>query len=159
MMPTRILLTLLFCSLLHAGPARSQSSVEAQPAEPRFALTEDGHVRDASTGLLWAAQDNGGDIDWSGAQEHCRSLGGGFSLPTASELITLFNTGPVDNQPCLGLVTCLVTPMIRLSGLAPWTMEGHGHDEAWYVYFADGQAYTFKTSDRPGKRALCVRRP
>lgn len=147
-------------ALVAGAPAHSQApeSAPEYSGSARFSPQADGSVRDTATGLLWAARDNGGDIDWAGAQDYCRTLGAGWSLARSDELITLYRTASSDTQDCLGMVTCYVTPMVRLTGLAAWSSESHEAGEAWYVYFVDGQKYHFPATDRPGKRALCVKR-
>jgi hypothetical protein len=131
----------------------------ASAQAPRFEAFNDGTVRDTDTGLFWSAKDNGGDANWSAAQAHCQSMGAGWRLPTSDELVKLYLPDGAEGQACIGLLTCKVTPLIALSGLTPWSSEGNGPGEAWYVYFADGQKYAYKVDDSSGKRALCVRQP
>lgn len=157
---TGSLALLVAAAALGAGPAVHSQDYEGteNSGSARFSPQADGSIRDTATGLVWAARDNGGDIDWAGAQDYCRTLGSGWSLARSDELITLYRTASNDTQDCLGLVTCYVTPLVRLTGLAAWSSESHEADEAWYVYFADGQKYHFPATDTPGKRALCVQR-
>ncbi|MCX5831699.1 MAG: hypothetical protein NT140_07400 [Deltaproteobacteria bacterium] len=37
----------------------------------RFTTYDDGTVIDTRTGLMWAAKDNGSQINWQGAKHHC----------------------------------------------------------------------------------------
>jgi hypothetical protein len=128
------------------------------PASDRFEAFNDDTVRDNNTALFWAARDNGGDIDWASAQRHCASLGAGWSLPSTDELLALQSAQVANEQNCIGQLTCRITPLIEVSGLTPWSSENNGRDEAWYVYFGDGQKYAYKSASTQGKRALCVRR-
>lgn len=151
---------LLASSVLVASPqVTAPSSPEPGAAAPRFELQPDGTVRDSQTGLVWPGTDNSGDIDWATAKAYCQALGTGWQLPSVAELLTLYDTGAADNQPCTGLLTCRVTPLIKVTGLTPWSAEANGESEAWYVYFTDGKQYSYKQNDTPGKRALCVKRP
>ena len=123
------------------------------PASPRFEAIADGTVRDHQTGLLWAAKDSRGDVDWVSAQAYCEALGAGW--PSKAELLAMYRSDPSKGQVCIGSLTCHLTPLIELFGLTPWTSETRGSDQAWYVYLADGQAYPSKSSSSQGKRALC----
>ncbi|MCB1606291.1 MAG: DUF1566 domain-containing protein [Xanthomonadales bacterium] len=129
----------------------------AQSSEPRFQDYNDGTVKDNQTGLTWAAEDNGNDIDWPKAQQYCQSKGAGWRLPNVNELLRLYNTEPDDTQECVGLLTCKITPKIKVSGLTMWSAEQNTSSEAWYVYFNDGQQYAYSVSSTQGKRALCVK--
>lgn len=133
------------------------AATEGTAPPPRFQALADGTVRDNATGLLWADKDNGGDVNWAGAQAYCVGLGSGWSLPGTDELLGLYDAAAADGQPCIGLLTCKVTPLIRLSGLTPWSRESNGDSEAWYVYFTDGQKYSYNVANTQGKRALCVK--
>jgi hypothetical protein len=146
---------------LTATTAVAQEPAPAAGSAPpaRFEAFNDGTVRDNETGLFWADKDNGGDATWVAAQQHCQSLGAGWGLPTSDELVKLFLPDGAEGQACIGQLTCKVTPLIKLSGLTPWSSEANGADEAWYVYFADGQKYAYKVDSSEGKRALCVRKP
>lgn len=67
------------------------------PKISRFVQREDGTVLDSVTGLMWAAEDNGHDINWYDARDYCNKLTlGGYSdwrLPTQAELAALFGAG------------------------------------------------------------------
>lgn len=155
---SRAVLAALLAGISGAAAALPQADAPPPPAE-RFVVETDGSVRDNETGLLWPATDNNGDVDWATAKAHCQTLGSGWRLPTVAELLTLWDTGAQENQPCTGLLTCRVTPHIRLSGLTPWSDEAFSPTEAWYVYFNDGKQYYYDVNDKPGRRALCVKRP
>lgn len=59
----------------------------------RFIVNKDGTVTDTKTNLMWAAQDNGSDMEWSDANYYCKNYRvGGYKdwrLPTTDELIEL----------------------------------------------------------------------
>jgi len=138
-------------ALLFCGWAQAQSS------SVRFLVNEDGTVRDSQTGLIWAGEDNGNDIDWPSAQQYCQSKGSAWRLPNVNELLRMYNTNDSDVQECVGLLTCRITPTIKVSGLTMWTSEKDSTTDAWYVYFNDGQQYSYSISSTQGKRALCVK--
>lgn len=139
--------------------ATAQDSEPAAQPEARFQTTEDGGVRDAQTGLIWAAKDNGGDIDWQAAQRYCQSQGASWRLPSSAELIQIYAPANSEVQDCIGKLTCKITPLIQLSGLTPWSNDSNGATEAFYVYLNDGKQYSYSVSNTQGKRALCVRNP
>lgn len=149
----------LIASLVLPAAVYAQNA-DAPPPESnpstRFVANPDDTVTDTETGIIWSAKDNGSDINWPDAQSYCASKGAGWSLPTADQLLKLYDTRD-PGQPCIGLLTCKVTQLIQVSGLTPWTSQANGESEAWYVYLNDGKPYAYKVSDTPGKRALCVR--
>jgi hypothetical protein len=131
---------------------------------------------DSSTGLMWAAKDNGRDVSWKGAGKYCRSLRlAGWSnwrLATLSELEGIFD----KNAKAPGLArlggpakgsdfTWHVKGNLFLTG-DEWSSEranddrGHPSGYASYFNFNEGQPrddpigwpYSFANS-----RALCVR--
>lgn len=159
MLATRLRPALLIALWLPAAATWAQGT-DAPPPEStpstRFVANADGTVTDTETGVVWAGKDNGSDINWANAQAYCASLGAGWTLPTAEQLIKLYDTRD-PGQPCIGLLTCKVTQLIQVSGLTPWTSQANGEAEAWYVYLNDGKPYAYKVSDTPGKRALCMR--
>lgn len=93
-MPIRIFVAsfLIFC-LPHVLWA------EAAP-EVRFQVVDNAYLVDSQTGLMWALQDNGSDIDWWEANSYCDNYSaGGYSdwrIPDIKELATLY-TGDARN--------------------------------------------------------------
>ena len=64
-------------------------------ASDRFVDNGDGTVTDTKTGLIWAAKDNGGHINWTNARSYCQSYKGGghtdWRMPTLAELKSLYD--------------------------------------------------------------------
>jgi len=62
----------------------------------RFTAYDDGTVLDTRTGLMWAAKDNGADINWPNAKRYCENYrGGGYTdwrMPTQDELAGLYDS-------------------------------------------------------------------
>ena len=60
-----------------------------------FIAYDNGVVLDTTTNLMWAAKDNGENIDWHDAKKECENYrGGGYTdwrLPTQDELLTLYD--------------------------------------------------------------------
>jgi len=126
---------------------------------------------DPSTGLTWAARDNGRDVSWKGAVKYCRKLRlAGYSdwrLATLSELGAIFDR----NAKAPGLTikgepfTYHVKGNLFLTG-DEWSSERRYDDRGrpsgyeWYFDFNEG----ISKNDPSGfpypntlMRALCVR--
>jgi len=62
----------------------------------RFVAYDDGTVLDEESGLMWAAKDNGADINWQSAKGYCENYrGGGYTdwrMPTQDELARLYES-------------------------------------------------------------------
>jgi len=86
--------------------SRITSEVKAFVRDGDYIAYNNGTVLDSKNGLMWAAKDNGRDIDWQAARSYCGNLRlGGFAdwrLPSFRELETLFNRGVVNNTPTTG---------------------------------------------------------
>jgi hypothetical protein len=118
----------------------------------RFKDNGDGTVTDAQTGLMWAARDNGHDINWADAKAYCRNYSGGghtdWRMPTQDELAGLYDKEePGSNH---------ITPLIKLSGCCPWAIETRGSEAAHFSYGA-GYRYWGSQSGTLSDRALPVR--
>jgi hypothetical protein len=112
-------------------------------AADRFTNNGNGTVTDTQTGLMWAAQDNGADINWYNAKGYCEGFskgGTGWRLPTQSELVGLFQSG----------LRSWGSHAIKLSGYEVWASETRistfGSDDAGDVYFVTGSKGWFPKS-------------
>ncbi|MGQ0800142.1 MAG: Lcl domain-containing protein [Pseudomarimonas sp.] len=134
--------------LTHAGSTSST----------RFERVPEG-IRDAEHELVWAAHDNGADVNWNDAQNHCAALGPGWSLPSITALRSLYDESGTHSQTIIVhekmYTVKLVTPMISPSSLFLWTSEGNGSSEAWYVDLVNG-SQAAATIDSTFARAMCV---
>ena len=128
---------------------------------------------DPSTGLMWAARDNGKDVSWKGAAKYCRDLRlAGYSdwrLATRAELGVIYDrnayapglAGPGKESPD----TWHVKGNLFLTG-NEWSSErryddrGHPTGYGWYYDFNEGRSdnepsgWPYSSSFM---RALCVR--
>jgi len=130
---------------------------------------------DPSTGLMWAAKDNGKDVSWRGAMKYCHSLRlDGYSdwrLANMAELQGIYDktleasglAGPPKNTEAF---TWHVKGNLFLTG-DQWSghpMTGRMPLESYEYYFdfndgksdKDPSGWPYPTS---GRRALCVRGP
>jgi hypothetical protein len=110
----------------------------------RFIDNKNGTVTDTQTKLMWAATDNGSDINWYDAKNYCEgySRGGytGWRLPTQSELPGLYSSG----------LRSWENHAIKLTGYEVWASETrmsiYGSDDAGDVYFVTGNKGWFPKS-------------
>ena len=106
----------------------------------RFVANDDGTVLDRKSGLMWAAKDNGEDVNWQGALRYCeRYRGGGHTdwrMPTVDELAGLYDNATTYQSACGNDVN--LTEMIRLTCSWAWTSDKRGSDVALF-YFTDGR--------------------
>lgn len=123
-------------------------------------LVSDGVLEQAHSGLQWRQRDNGRDVSWQEARDYCGSLsvaGGGWQLPTASELQSLYDPNDSATASCGGS-TCKVSALFELSSPYYWTNNEAGGDSAWYVSLEHGGQFADSVRVLSSYRALCVRR-
>jgi hypothetical protein len=123
----------------------------------RFVAYNNGTVLDTRTHLLWAVDDNGGDINWDSAKSYCQSyLGGGqtkWRMPTQDELAELYDAAKTYTSSCGDDVH--LTQLIRLSCGAVWASDTQGSASAAFR-FRDGQRGWAHVSGSHHLRALPV---
>jgi serine/threonine-protein kinase len=127
----------------------------------RFEQVSDG-VMDNQEGIIWASRDNGSDIDWVGASNYCRSMGLGWSLPTAFQLQSLFDKSSSAQEIALkrgaAMYFRLATPLIQLTGPWLWSSDNNGRTRATAIHAVDGSRSTGFIINSDESRALCARR-
>jgi tetratricopeptide (TPR) repeat protein len=129
----------------------------------RFIAYNNGTVLDTRTNLMWAAKDNGENINWANAKSYCEKYrGGGYSdwrMPTLDELGGLYDAGKSYKSDCgysdLSYDVHL-TELIRLTCTWAWTSETRGSD-AETVGFLYGRHTLKNQRDTLAMRALPVR--
>jgi len=120
-----------------------------------------GTVLDTKTNLMWAAKDNGSDINWKDAKTYCETLSAGpykdWRLPTTEELASLYDAGKTGKAPCAGNFDIhTATELIGITCLAVWTSDTKGNDAVQYN-FVYGNAAPYLQSHTYATRALPVR--
>jgi uncharacterized caspase-like protein len=125
----------------------------------RFIAYDNGTIFDTRTNLMWAARDNGENIDWGNANKYCENYrGGGYTdwrMPTQNELAGLYDASKTYKSDC-GYEVHL-TDLIHLTCIFPWASEMRGSDAA-YFRFNNGSRYWITPSyDNSFRRALPVR--
>lgn len=95
-----------------------KSSVTEAGREGRFIAYSDGTVLDTLRNLMWAAQDNGGNVNWHDAGSYCKTYrGGGYTdwrMPRQHELASLYD-GAKQNS-----VGPRLTDLIRITTAEGW---------------------------------------
>jgi len=113
----------------------------------RFNTYDNGTVLDTKANLMWAARDNGRDINWADAKSYCENYRGGYyrdwRMPTYDELKALYAGGGHKD-------------IIKMSGWYVWASTAHGSIAA-YFRFKAGQMDWISQSHTNGDRALPVR--
>ncbi len=105
----------------------------------RFIAYDNGTVLDTNTNLMWAAKDNGSNINWANAKSYCENYrGGGYSdwrMPTQDELAGLHDRGKTYKSDC-GLVGTSVqlTELIRLTCSWTWALETRDSMAAIFIF-------------------------
>ena len=116
-------------------PALSETARDA-----RFIAYDNGTVLDTSTNLMWAAKDNGEDINWADATSYCENYrGGGYSdwrMPTPDELAQLSDIKFKNTT-----LYRILTNLINLTGCCPWSSETRG-------FFSESRVFNFYHSER-----------
>ncbi len=125
---------------------QAEDKIDQKQGEPkvaaddgRFIAYDDKTVMDTNTGLMWAARDNGGNINWKNAKNYCDNYrGGGYTdwrMPTREELEGLYDADKTYKSDC-GYEVHL-TKLIRLTCTWVWASETRGAEGA-SIYFSKG---------------------
>ncbi|MDD4357275.1 MAG: DUF1566 domain-containing protein [Smithellaceae bacterium] len=145
-----------------AMASRPPAVVKEIKRDERFIAYDNETVLDTQTNLMWAAKDNGRDINWYDAQKYCENYrGGGYTdwrMPKKDELAELFDKSNPKHQACFPKYEIYLTNLIDLSCCCPWASEREDSDAA-YFNFDHGRAHWDERSDDVKKmyRVLPVR--
>lgn len=134
---------------------RKKKEEQEQAERNKGGLIDNGNgtVSDPRTGLMWAAKDNGSDIEWADAKAYCESYRvGGYTdwrMPTQNELAGLYNPN-ITNRHGYHL-----SWLIDLKGGCPWASETRGSEAAYFHFYVGGLGWS-EQSNSIGHRALPV---
>jgi hypothetical protein len=128
------------------GSRPSISGASEIGRDGRFIAYDNGTVLDTKTNLMWAAKDNGSDINWSNAKSYCENYrGGGYAdwrMPTPDELAGLYDTSKTYQSDCRYLLNSKwdthLTELIHLTCPCLWASETLGSNAANF-YFNEGK--------------------
>jgi len=129
----------------------------------RFVAYSNGTVKDLTTGLMWAASDNGGPISWNDAKTYCENYGGGgytdWRMPTNEELKAIYNHQIINPHPlsegCEG--ACHIIRFIQLSCCPVWSWNGITEVETFFHFGRGPGDWRDKSLATNHPRALPVR--
>jgi hypothetical protein len=120
-----------------------------------FIAFDNGTVLDTRTGLMWAARDNGKDINWRDAKRYCENYrGGGYNdwrMPTQDELEGLYDKNKKNRHGYH------VTKLIDISSCCPWASETTSISRAAYFNFLNSTRLWYHQANSYSTRALPVR--
>ena len=145
-----IILALTF-NLIESGSA----------AGKRFEKLENGTVRDNKTGLIWAAQDNGTNVNWSFAKNYCETFSAGghndWRMPEPEELATLYGGKKKEKGKDYSMSIDLVTEEIKLTAPWIWTARRSPNNKSIAYGFNYGTTRKLHRGNGLNRRALPVR--
>jgi len=125
-----------------------------------FIAYDNGIVLDTKTGLMWAAKDNGEDIDWSDAKSYCENYrGGGYTdwrMPTRVELAGIYDDSKITGYG-FNDYPIRVTKLIKITDLWVWASDKSGSKAADFVFRLRGKYWAYSVSHPSHYRALPVR--
>lgn len=134
---------------------------ETGKKDGRFIAYEDGTVLDSESKLMWAAKDNGSDINWQDAWSYCKNYRGGghedWRMPTLDELAGLYDvkkSRPVAANHNYSIH--VATELIDITHFAPWSSETRGSTAASFNFYNGKRSWSRKSGDNI-TRALPVR--
>jgi hypothetical protein len=139
----------------------TEAPARAPDKDSRFIIDHNNGnaVLDTRTNLMWAAKDNGSDINWVNAKSYCEHYrGGGYTdwrMPTQDELAGLYDAGKSQRNETAPSYPVHLTELIDLTSCCPWASETQGSDAATFD-FIDGKRFWSPPNDVIS-RALPVR--
>ena len=144
------LAAVLFILFLYVGLAVALEKAR----DGRFVAYNNGTVFDTKTNLMWAAHDNGSDINWADAKSYCENYrGGGYTdwrMPTQDELEGLYDSTIIGNNDYR------LTTLITLTASCLWTSDTR-RAAAAYFHFRYGSRHLSHQSNAANGRVLPVR--
>ena len=145
-----LMLTLVMCTGLAFAGEKARDG--------RFIAYDNGTVLDTRTNLMWAARDNGSDINWANAKSYCENYRGGsyndWRMPTQDELAGLYDVSKRYETDCN--LPVMISGLIRLTCVFVWASETRGSEAAVFA-FPLGYEIWYQQSYNDGRRALPVR--
>jgi hypothetical protein len=125
----------------------------------RFIAYDDGTVLDRGSGLMWAAKDNGRDINWQGAKSYCENYReGGYTdwrMPTQDELARLYDKAEGYKSACGD--EAHLTELIRITCYWTWASETRDSKAACFRFGGGGYRCWGPPSGSSNSRVLPVR--
>jgi len=130
-------------------------------AEERFIDNRDGTVTDTAAHLMWAKEDNMGDINWRQAEVYCKNppIAGyrynNWRMPTVEELKRLYDKNSSGYTTDCGLHVH-IHPIFQLSCGWVWAFDNTAIS-AYVFNFKNGNQYSTLMMEKKYYRTLPVR--
>ncbi len=149
-----LIMTFLTAHFLIAGEKASMKG--------RFLSYENGMVLDQRSNLMWAAKDNGSNINRANAKSYCEHYrGGGFTdwrMPKLNELAGLYIASKSRRVACdPGTNIHVATELIDITCLCVWASEMSGSEAALFDFTRGKPFWAHPSHGYCGGRALPVR--
>lgn len=132
--------SLMFLNFL-SGCLHLNVEAREKARDGRFIAYDNEAVLDTRTNLMWAAYDNGSDLNWKNAKSYCNNYrGGGYNdwrMPTQDELATLYDASKLrlnDNRVEIHVATMLID---ITSGFL-WASDTRAARAAYFCFFREG---------------------
>jgi hypothetical protein len=127
----------------------------------RFIAYGNGTVLDTQTNLMWAAKDNGSNINWPDAKSYCENYrGGGYTdwrMPTRDEKAGLYDASKSRPAGCWQNKNLhFATELIDITGCGFWSSETRGSEAAAQDFSNGNRVWVRQSFDRYS-RVLPVR--
>ena len=111
----------------------SQPTTRETGRDGRFIAYDNGTVLDMKTNLMWAAKDNGSNINWANAKSYYENYRGGsysdWRMPTQDELAGLYDSAATGKNGYK------LTNLIELTRCCPWAFETRGSTAAYFNFY------------------------
>ena len=151
-----VVLTGVFITVGSSLAVEKFSLGEEMANDGRFIAYSDGTVLDKKTNLLWAAKDNGKNINWRDAKFYCENYNGGgykdWRMPTREELQGIYNSFIFGNNGHH------ITKFITLTESFPWSSGVRGSEAAYVDFDHYTASWCWSSlSSKSRSRALPVR--
>jgi len=148
--------------------AQTTSNAGEKARDGRFIAYDNRTVLDTKTNLMWAAMDNGSDINWQGAKSYCENYrGGGYTdwrMPTLDELAGLYDESKSrPTSSCRALFSSytiyVATELINITCFKVLASDTNGSEVGnfWFAMPRAPRKSWHKQSFSENSRALPVR--
>jgi Protein of unknown function (DUF1566) len=161
---TVVLILLLVVTMIADAQSSEHDQSSAQETQTR------GYWSDPSTGLMWAAKDNGKDANWHQALKYCSTLRlFGYSdwrLPAINEMEAIYDGSGFATPAPKGVTWALAGRAkggLLLTGAREWSSSrrlddrGRATGYAWQFDFRHGKRWSDPLGYSGSLRGLCVR--
>lgn len=146
--------------LAHALLVDNTEGLAEIARDGRFIAYDNGTVLDTKTRLMWAAKDNGSNVNWANAKSYCdKYRGGGYRnwrMPMPNELAEIYDEGKPQINETAPAYQLYLTELIHITASGTWASPTRGSEAATFN-FHSAYGLWLPKSDSYNFRALPVR--